>query len=187
MFFMIGHLTVDKLTLSDAERFHTICNQSFITRWMDDWKMTEEEVTGVIKRFIDGYAVSDPAQVPFALAVRLDGLLVGICGFGPKEELGDEVEICYFMDEKYSGRGCMSEVLPRAIEYYFDMTSRSALFALVEEENISSLKLLLKNGFAFVKKCESDGRKKAIYCRIRNMLSQDVLAEEEHFDLSNKS
>lgn len=167
MFFKTENLIVNELTLKDSKRFHQICTQSFVTHWMNDWDMTLKEVENLLIYFITGYTIAAPDKTPYVMAIRHNDLLIGICGFGPKEEIDDKVEICYFIDEEYSKHGYMSDVLPKAIEYYFDMTNRETISALIDEANIPSKKLLIKNGFTFLKTCEADGIIKSIYSHIK--------------------
>jgi Acetyltransferases, including N-acetylases of ribosomal proteins len=151
MFFETNDLVIDKLTTDDVVRFHQICNQPFILKWMEDWKHNWEEIQDLVTFFIQGYSVMNPDNYPLALAVRLKETkaLIGMCGFGTKDELNGDVEICYFIDENFSNMGYMSQVLKKAINYYFDLTGKSYLCAMVDEKNIPSYRLLQKNKFVF--------------------------------------
>ena len=151
MFFETDELIVDEISENDTKRFHEICNQKFVLRWMKDWEHNLDEVKDLINYFIMGYEIKNPYKHPFCLAIRLKDTqeLIGICGFGKKEELDNEVEICYFIDEKHSNKGYMGQVVKIAIEIYFEMTEKDFLCAIVNEENINSLKILLKKLVAF--------------------------------------
>ena len=113
--------------------------------------MSVKEVRKLVARFIKGYSIRNPEKHPFIMSIKTkaEKQFIGICGFGPKEELGGEAEIAYFIDEAHSNQGYMSQVVERAIDYYFSMTNKPYLSALVDELNIPSYKLLRKNGFEF--------------------------------------
>lgn len=150
MFFETNDLIVDKLTLLDAEDFHRICNQQFILKWMNDWEMELEEVKNLLSFFISGYDVCSPKEIPYVLAIRTKAeCLIGICGFGSKEELGGDIEIAFFIDENYARKGFMSQVVNKAIEFYFSLTNEPYLCALVDENNIPSKRILINNNFTF--------------------------------------
>jgi len=148
-FFDTEDLTITKISLDDAVRFHEICNQSFVLKWMPDWQSSFEEAENLIKFFLQGYVSMNPELHPLLLAIRLkrDNILVGVCGYGEKKEIGNEIEICYFIDENHSGQGYMGQVITKAIDFYFDLTKKSYLCAMVDKNNIASYSLLVKNGF----------------------------------------
>ena len=159
MFFETQNLVIDELTEADAICFHKICNQPFVLKWMEDWEHNLDEIRGLLAFFTQGYSIMNPAQHALALAIRLKDTkdLVGICGFGPKEELGGEVEICYFIDETFSNKGYMTQVVEKAIKYYFDLTSKTHLCAMVDRNNEPSYRLLKRNGFVFYPMGEKSG------------------------------
>lgn len=149
IFFETKDLIVDELRVADAVRFHEICNQTFVLKWMKDWEHSIQEIQNLISFFIQGYSVMCPGKHVLALAIRLkmSNELIGICGFGVKAELGGNVEICYFIDEKHSNKGYMSQVISKAIKFYFDLTHENYLYAIVDKNNLPSYQLLKKNGF----------------------------------------
>ncbi|MCL2050972.1 MAG: GNAT family N-acetyltransferase [Lachnospiraceae bacterium] len=164
MFFETKDLIADELILDDAEDFHRVCNQPFITKWMEDWKMSLEQVKPLLAYFVTGYDVRNPEQVPFIMAIRTkERKSIGICGFGPKEELAGEAEIAYFIDEDCARRGFMSQIIEKAIDYYFVMTEKNYLCALVDEDNIPSKKILVKNNFIYNKVDDPNGIHKSHY------------------------
>ena len=165
IFFETVDLLANKLNECDFQRFYEICNQEFILRWMNDWNMDLESVKSLIKYFITGYDIKDPELCPFVIAIRSknDDKLIGICGFGAKEELGGKAEICYFIDENYSNKGYMKQIVPEAIKYYFNLTKKDFISALVDEDNIPSKKLLVNNGFSYYEIKDSDNILKSHY------------------------
>ena len=165
MFFETDELIIDEIKENDSKRFYEICNQNFVLKWMKDWEHNLEEIKELINYFVIGYEIRNPYTHPFCLAIRIKTTqeLIGICGFGTKEELDNEVEICYFIDEKYSNKGYMGQVVKNAIEIYFKMVDKDYLYALVDDENINSIKILMKNGF---KKIEQNNRIKKSYYKL---------------------
>lgn len=155
----------DQLDLTVAEDFHRICTAPFVVRWMDDWGISLDTVRGLLQYFMQGYEVRDPEQKPFLFGIwhKETGAFIGVCGFGPKEELGGEAEIAYFLDEAYAHRGYMSQFVEPAISYYFDMTGKPYLCALVDERNVPSKRLLEKMGFVYCKVDDPTGRLKSHY------------------------
>lgn len=151
MLFETKDLYTKKLSVNDAIRFHQICNQQYILKWMVDWNMDLEQVKGLINHFIQGYGINDPEKHPFIMGIwhKVDNKFIGICGFGPKEELGGKTEIAYFIDENYSHRGYMTQIVSKAIEFFFASFDKPYLCALVDDNNFISKKILLKQSFQF--------------------------------------
>ena len=149
MFFETKDLIAKRLTANDAARFHQICMQPYILRWMDDWDMTPDQVQNLIAHFIDGYDINDPEKRPFIMGIwhKRDDRLIGICGFGPKDELDGKAEIAYFIDEQYANRGYMSQIMQPAIRYFFAHFDKPYLCAMVDDENVISKRMLLKQAF----------------------------------------
>lgn len=155
IFFEIGELNARALQQEDAKRFHALCTQPSVLQWMDDWDMTLPQTEGLVRHFIKGYAVCDPQQHPFLMAIwhKPSEDMIGICGFGPKEELQGQAEIAYFLDVRHTRKGYMTQVVGKAIDYYFAHFDKPSLYALVDERNLPSRKILLRHGF---QKIESD-------------------------------
>jgi len=151
MFFETKDLYTQKLSPNDAVRFHQVCTQPHILKWMKDWDMELEQVHGLINHFIKGYKVNDPEKHPYIMGIwhKADNELIGICGFGSKDELGGKTEIAYFIDEGYSHRGYMLQVVREAIVFFFATFDKPFLCALVDDNNSFSKKILLKHSFQF--------------------------------------
>lgn len=152
MFFETYDLIANELTLNDLSRWYEIENQPYILKWMPDWKMNLDETAALLRHFITGYSQKDPSRIPFVCAIRLKETcrLIGMCGFGPKEELGGKVELCYFIDQAYSNKGFMSQAVEKAVDFYFQLTQSPVLFALADPANTASVRLLQKNNFILV-------------------------------------
>ncbi|BAU29002.1 acetyltransferase (GNAT) family protein [Aneurinibacillus soli] len=74
--------------------------------------------------------------------------LVGSCGYNNwiKEE-GHRGEIGYDLGKEYWGQGIAAEVLEAMLDYGFTEMKLNRVEALVEPENIASIKMLKRIGF----------------------------------------
>ena len=169
MFFETKDICVQKLSSNDAVRFHQVCTQPYILKWMDDWDMKLGQMRWLIKHFIKGYEVNDPEKHPYVMGIwhKADHKFIGICGFGPKDELGGKTEIAYFIDENYSHRGYMTQVVSEAISFFFASFDKPFLCALVDDENSFSKKILLKHSFQFFRVDDPHGVLKSHYRLLR--------------------
>lgn len=58
-------------------------------------------------------------------------------------------QIGYSLQKAYWGKGYASELVNKGVEYFFEHSQQSALYAIIEKENIASDQVLRKNGFTF--------------------------------------
>ncbi len=86
-----------------------------------------------------------------SLTVLLDNERIGFVGLKVNE---DKSEISYIFDSDYTGKGYCSEVVKVLIDIAFNKLNLNKVYAYTKNENISSIKVLTKNGF--VKKDSND-------------------------------
>jgi ribosomal-protein-alanine N-acetyltransferase len=61
------------------------------------------------------------------------------------------VEVAYYIDRRYWGRGLASELVHESLAYAFDDLSLPEVGAFARPENITSLRVLVKTGFEWVR------------------------------------
>ena len=79
-----------------------------------------------------------------ALTVLLDNKRIGFVGLKVNE---DKAEVSYIFDSDYTGNGYCSEVVKKLIDVAFNKLNVNKLYAYTKEDNVSSIKVLTKNGF----------------------------------------
>jgi len=96
--------------------------------------------------FINNIANSDARQL--ILAIEVEGEAAGTIG---AHFMGDvyqkNVEVGYWLGEKYWGRGIVTEALDALVSYLFENYNIQRVFADVFETNIPSMRVLEKCGF----------------------------------------
>lgn len=82
------------------------------------------------------------------LAIEIGGEAAGGIGLHSlKDVYRFNGEIGYWLSELYWGKGIMSDAVGAMVDHAFTRTSWLRLFAVIFEHNISSMKVLAKNGF----------------------------------------
>ena len=82
------------------------------------------------------------------LAIEVEGEAAGGIGLhGLKDVYRYNGEIGYWLSEQHWGKGIMSEAVGIMVEYAFVHTHWLRLFACIYESNLSSMRVLEKNGF----------------------------------------
>ena len=82
------------------------------------------------------------------LAIEVDGEAAGGIGLhGLKDVYRYNGELGYWLSEHHWGKGIMSHAVGLMVEYAFVQTHWLRLFACIYEHNLSSMRVLEKNGF----------------------------------------
>lgn len=90
-------------------------------------------------------AVRDPTN----LAIEVDGIAVGAIGYVPGRDVERfSAEIGYWLGESYWGRGIVSEALQLVTQHAFEQVNVLRLFALPFADNVASIRVLEKAGYA---------------------------------------
>ena len=142
-------LILREFTVNDVQELHSICSQPYILKWMPDWKRTVAERKEWISWVQNNYlkATKNVARIMLAVTLKSSKQLIGMIGIGNKEEVNNEIEIAYFISEKYSSNGYISEASKAMIEWAFNNLKLDYLIAIVEPDNIPSQRVVEKCGF----------------------------------------
>lgn len=86
---------------------------------------------------------------PWALFDKIEGELCGFCGLGP-ESVGEveEINLGYRLARHYWGQGLATEAAKAALDYGFRRQPVETVIAIIEPENVASLRVAEKAGFS---------------------------------------
>ena len=142
-------LILRQFSEDDAFELNKICNEEYILKWMPDWKSDVESrlkwISWVHKKY--SVATKTDARIMLAVTEKTDGKIIGMVGIGNKEEVDNEIEVAYFISEKYSNKGYTSEAAKAIVKWSFDTLKLDYLIAIVELDNYPSQKVIEKCGF----------------------------------------
>jgi RimJ/RimL family protein N-acetyltransferase len=99
----------------------------------------------VNKRYND--TTKDYARIMLAVTLKDTGTIIGMVGIGNKKEVDNQIEIAYFVSEKYSGNGYISEAAIAMAEWTLKTLGLEYLIAIVEPDNYPSQRIVEKCGF----------------------------------------
>jgi len=109
---------------------------------------SEEQLKKLKSRHHKGHSTFNRTFLYFHLIERLNNKVIGWCGYHTWAIDHDRAELGYEMnDEKYMGKGLMSEALSVVLEYGFKSLGLYRVEALISPYNKASLRLLEKNNF----------------------------------------
>jgi RimJ/RimL family protein N-acetyltransferase len=104
-------------------------------------------MTRLIRHFISEYPLACKAHARVIFAVELAGNVVGMVGTQNKKEVGNEIELCYFISREEEGKGYISEAAKAAARWALQNLGPDYLIAIVEPENRPSQRVVEKCGF----------------------------------------
>ena len=159
-------LELKSLSENDINKMHILFNDSKIkkTYMIKDFTSIDEEMA-FFKRLIELSSRKDR----FIYGIYLNNELIGFLNDCMQEE--DAIELGYFIDSAYWGNGYASEALSAAIDTLFKLGYKKVIAGYFEE-NIASLKVMLKSKMAKIDKEETIEYKgikhRCLYCEIIN-------------------
>ena len=157
--FETERLIVRNYHLDDKENFFRMNGDEEIVRFIRPAK-SREECDRFLLEVIE-YSKDNPLFGRWAVDEKTSGRFVGTFAIIPVEGT-DNLQLGYSLIKEAWGRGYATELTRAGIDYFFGNTKYNELYALTELENISSHKVLLKNGFVLSETTRIEGEKEIL-------------------------
>lgn len=145
----------------DAENIYRIVREKNIFRFMPDWAINNPSPESFYE-YIDWLQSRNPIDVyenkRYAIALPHTDELIGMVGIG-LEDTVNEVEVAYFMSEKYQRQGYTKEAIDALTNWCFSISDINYLILTIDCANIPSCKLAEKCGFELFEKRTPIGHK----------------------------
>ena len=154
--FETERLIVRNYHLDDKENFFRMNGDEEIVRFIRPAK-SGEECDRFLLEVIE-YSKDNPLFGRWAVDEKPSGRFVGTFAIIPVEGT-DNMQLGYSLIKEAWGVGYATELTRAGIDYFFGNTKYNELYALTEQENISSQKVLLKNGFLRSADVKREGEK----------------------------
>jgi tRNA (cmo5U34)-methyltransferase len=91
----------------------------------------------------------DKPCVPLAVQLKSGGTVIGCVFISPKPELNDELELGYYIADKYQNNGYATEAGKAMIWWTFEISKQTVLSSAVRTGNKASRRILEKLGFVY--------------------------------------
>lgn len=150
-----NHLIIRDFERKDAENLYRIVREKNILRFMPDWAenaSSPQSYYGYIdwhqsqKDSIDIYK-----NKRYVIALPDTDEMIGMVGMGLEDTL-NEVEVAYFMSEKYQKKGYTEEAVNALVDWCFSISNIKYLIATIDCKNIASCHLAEKCDFQLFEK-----------------------------------
>lgn len=146
----------------DAESFYRLNSDPDVMRFTgDDLLVSVEEARAILRDHpISDYRVHGFGR--WACILRDSGAAIGFAGLKRLPETS-EVDLGYRFVPSYWGRGLAAEACRAVMQYGFETLMLAEITALVQPENIASVRVLEKCGLGFRENVSYRGRSVARY------------------------
>jgi [ribosomal protein S5]-alanine N-acetyltransferase len=144
---VLPHLQTPRLTLvpwseDDIDTLHAIWTDPDVRRYLwDDLVISRETAAAVILRIID----SAQSEGVGCWTIRAARQAAGFCGFRFIED-SREVELLYGLLPAYQGRGIATEAARAALDYFWNHTPFTRVFARTDPPNTASVEVMRRLG-----------------------------------------
>lgn len=151
----INNIVIRDFERKDAENLYRIVREKEIYRFMPDW-VDNGDSPEAYYNYIDWHQTQkDSTDIyenkRYAISMKYSDEMIGMVGMGIEETL-NEVEVAYFMAEKYQRRGYTIEAVNALVDWCFKVSDVKYLILTIDCANKPSYKLAEKCGFELFEK-----------------------------------
>ena len=145
--FETGRLQVRRYSLDDCDRFFQLSGNEEVMRYIRP-VITKADSDKSLVQNIQQYTLV-PNTGRWAVFEKGTGSFVGSFSILVMETDRNKLHIGYALLPQFWGRGLASELLRQGIAYFFSNHKACTLYAITEQPNTTSQKVLLKCGFTY--------------------------------------
>ena len=138
-------LIVQRYTMEDADEFFALNNDKEVMRYIRPPK-TREECDSFLQQNINFYHTY-PNLGRWAAFEKETETFIGSLALIPIKEKDDRIQIGYALKPFSWGKGFATELVKAGIPFFFNSQNHQYLYAITEQPNVASQKVLLKCGF----------------------------------------
>lgn len=155
-------LNIRPLEMTDARALHAFWANAEVRRYLWDGKILPmPTVRAIIRQSAADFDAHGFGF--FSLDLRAtEPKLVGFCGFRRFED-GEQIEMLFGILPEYWGEGFVTEAAGEVLRYGFEEAGIGRVIAAVDTPNQRSVRLLMRLGMSFEKRCEWHGLDTVFY------------------------
>lgn len=162
MLIQTDRLVIRDLDFKDKENLFKIVWQKDVVRFMKDWSEYNPDLESVHKSIEWHSQPKDDTDVyqnkRYAVVLKDTDELIGMVGMGLEDTL-NEVEMAYFIDEDYQGKGYATEALEALFQWCMGVSKIPYMILTIDCANTVSCKVATKAGFELFEKRTPIGHK----------------------------
>lgn len=160
-----NRLLIREIHCDDVEGLRGVLSDPEVMKYSFRGICSTEDIENYINDCLSNYATYGFGQ--WAVVEKKNSKLIGVCGPNPGFD-GDSktIHIASRFAVGYWGKGFASEALVATIEYAKTRLNLNVIYALIEPDNVKSVKLVLNCGFEFQKNTLYKGKSLCYYRKL---------------------
>ena len=148
-------LNIRDFEQKDIEKLKKIIWQKNVVRFMKDWSENSLH-PGRLSGYIDWLqsqkdSIDLNENKRYAVVLKENNELIGMVGMGLEDTL-NEVEMAYFIEEEYQGKGYATEALTALFDWCMRVSKIPYLILTIDCANMASCRVAEKAGFELFEK-----------------------------------
>ncbi len=167
--FETNRLTVRQYNLQDDDLFYRLSSNEDVMRYIRPI-VSKEDSDKLLEQNVQLY-LSRPNTGRWAMFEKATGDFIGSFSILAMDSDSSKLHIGYALLPQFWGKGYASEVLQQGIYFFFYRHPANILYAITEEPNIASQKVLLKCGFACNNRQKEKEKDLLVYVLHRNAVT----------------
>lgn len=165
--FETDRLKLRRLVREDLDDLFALYRDPEIRRYFPEGTLDLENTRAELEWFLDGHP-HHPELGLWATIHKPTGAFIGRCGLLPWTIEGKlEIEIAYLLARPYWGQKLGSEVARGLVHYGFERLGLKRLIALIDEDNVASVRTAESAGLAFERDLILDDMPCRVYAIVR--------------------
>ncbi|KGJ93779.1 GNAT family N-acetyltransferase [Colwellia psychrerythraea] len=162
MVFETERLIIGKITDDDVINLSTVLSDPEVMKHSTVGVHTEQQVLAYISNCQQRYSGNEFCH--WGIYRKQDNAFVGLCGLNNHQVDSEElIHINYRLASKYHGNGYAVESVQGLLTFTAQSLCLKTVYALIESDNVSSVNVVKRTGFEFVKATDFIGFKVDVY------------------------
>jgi len=147
------HLIIKPYSMDDIDDLYKVYNDEKVMSYIPEGVMSYEWVKDLINWMIDYcYEKNTPDNIiKFGTSIyhKKSNKVIGWCGLGSLDCKPEDIEIFYGLSSDFWGQGLATEAAGAMLKYGFETIGLNRIVALVNPQNIASVKVIEKLGMKY--------------------------------------
>ena len=147
---------------ADKDAFTALVTDERVMKYVGDGRLSHNEAVALWKKLTE-VLYPDGKMTIWALFSKDDGRYLGHASIRPRPDFPEEWEIGYILKSREWGKGFATEAAKTLVDFGFDRLGLEEVFATVDDDHESSIRVLTKAGLKFARYDHDESGRYSVY------------------------